>query len=842
MGFPLNAEEVKRPVEIITTINMKKYFPRLLIPLYLVGLVFILLIILKPGASIFYHKQTIDNAEAVTDSGYAYRYAIDLPAWLLQPERVLVLEDGEFLERTTPDRVADGGDGQYAVGGPLDGRYYLYFSPRGLQDVRTSTASFTILTPTWLVSRPLGIIYLCILCLGLVGFLAYAMFDPARRRTLLISPLSVYDSFVSRGIQLIRACLAFSRSTVQVKFPAWKRLLTLTILSAYAYVFMEWLFFVTKPSFMSMITPAERSGLLLLSGLAFAMLGIGLLLVSQILDVFLVVLSPKFITIYTGAVIPAGIWAAISLILFDNFTYTLFGFGIVSSDNLGRAVYALGLIILFGYFTVRVSRFIRHPADRKSQKRLLFYLSRLSVGLVCISLLVAGLSLGMKWAQESVESAQAGGASAVTQHPNILLLGGDGLDATSLSVYGYERDTTPNLRRLAPTSLLAENAFSNAAHSAGSVLSIFTSKTPYQTHVLYPPDILTGLDAYQHLPRLLRQAGYHTVEIGIPYYMDAFDMNVQDGFDLVNGKRGEGWLASQARRLGFGEDIYFTKQLVERFSDRLLHITFIRQMVNPFTQVTLPDDSSTDRKRLEQLLDLINSAEQPFFVHVHLMNTHGPIFDPDQQTFSANQIQTGEWMTDFYDDSILQFDRSVGQVLEALEQAGIYEETILLIYSDHPQQYDVAKRIPLIIHFPGGDYAGRIQSNVQNLDIAPTLLDYLGLEQPTWMNGQSLLNGEPPQDRPVFSGSALRRLSEDGTRYIIDPARDQPPFYQFAQLTLVQCNRWYQFDILTGVWDSNRVLGHTAPCPEESLPSLEQARAALAEYIAHYGLDGSALP
>ena len=104
-------------------------------------------------------------------------------------------------------------------------------------------------------------------------------------------------------------------------------------------------------------------------------------------------------------------------------------------------------------------------------------------------------------------------------------------------------------------------------------------------------------------------------------------------------------------------------------------------------------------------------------------------------------------MTDFYDDSILTFDHYLGEVLNALEQTGKINNTILVIYSDHPMRYNARHRVPLVIHFPNDEFAGRIETNVQNLDIAPTILDYLGVNQPTWMVGKSLLGDDLPENR-----------------------------------------------------------------------------------------------
>ncbi len=75
---------------------------------------------------------------------------------------------------------------------------------------------------------------------------------------------------------------------------------------------------------------------------------------------------------------------------------------------------------------------------------------------------------------------------------NVVLITTDGLETAFMSVYGYEKDTTPFLRTLAPKALIARNHFSNSGNTGGSITSILTGKHPTTNRVLYRPDILRG--------------------------------------------------------------------------------------------------------------------------------------------------------------------------------------------------------------------------------------------------------------------------------------------------------------------------------------------------------------
>ena len=110
-------------------------------------------------------------------------------------------------------------------------------------------------------------------------------------------------------------------------------------------------------------------------------------------------------------------------------------------------------------------------------------------------------------------------------------------------------------------------------------------------------------------------------------------------------------------------------------------------------------------------------------------------------------------------------DEQVGRILEALEETGQAEDTLVIFMSDHgemlgdhgsyfkgPHFYDCQMRVPLIIRWPaGGIQSGhRIEGLVELVDLAPTLLDAAGLEIPGRMQGKSLLPMLKGEDEAEF--------------------------------------------------------------------------------------------
>jgi len=620
---------------------------------------------------------------------------------------------------------------------------------------------------------------------------------------------------------------------------AWSSLYLITFLAATLYIFMEWLFAITRPSYMNNLGLGQQVQVFLF---ASGLLGIVCFLLLSPLAVlsFLPRLKPYQNTlIKIGLLLPALIFAALILILVDNFTYTLYRFGIVSTTGLSRVLYILGFllaaILCYRSLLGTMHGLSQHIRVRKWSPKWIF---GLLIGALLLFIAIPAITNRF-----GISTTPIARAAEAAQRPNILLITSDGVDANHMSVYGYARDTTPNLRALAGSALVAENAFSNAGPTAGSVIAIYTGKYPAETRLLYPPDILKGVDAYQHLPGILRSLGYKTAQFTLPHFLDAYELNLLDGFDEANGRSAvQSQFLSAANRVLPSDYAVFTYDLSNRLLDRLRHIFFLKRMTNPYDLVAGKPGRFVDQQRLESLRQALTTAEKPVFVHIHLMVTHGDTFEPPQQKFSAGQeVEDQEpWSVDFYDDTILEFDRDIGNLVKDLTEQGLLDKTVLVIGSDHGQKWDQLQRLPLIFRFPNGQHAGRLQANAQNLDIAPTLLDYLGVDQPDWMSGQSLISGELKQ-RPIFGVSSQGQEPDQDGEFVVNWEKISAPFYQFGELTLVDCQTWFRLDLTDLDWESGIVAGSTAACPPDSVITDEVAFQLMVEHLAENGFDVASL-
>lgn len=594
---------------------------------------------------------------------------------------------------------------------------------------------------------------------------------------------------------------------------------------------MEWFFYATKPSFMSVLTGWERTQILVLSPLpliAVSAAGCAALWLAGHL-------APRArgAWVRIGMLWPGLVLASSFLLLLDNFTYTLFRMGVQTATGFWR--YGYGAVFgLFWFWGWRLGMgTLRGLLAWGQAGRLAGGLA--GIGAACLAI---GLATGTGGEEARIEGGNDRGTNSL---PNILLLTPDGISAEHMSAYGYERDTTPFIRLfIEGKALFCENGFANANTSGGSLASLLTGKLPTTTRLIYPPEILMGKHAYEHLPGILRNSGYENVDIGARQFADAYDLNLLNAFDEANGRKesrnaGQGQIGQW---LGMATG-YFLGQTWERLRDRVLHFTGMKNYESAYEVVAgenLDKAGVKDDERMARLLRLIqDEPTRPFFVHVHFLVTHGPNFRIRNPVFSKGQKQTQPFERDFYDDAILEFDGMFEKIVQTLQSSGRLDNTILVLASDHEKQWGLG-RIPLVFWFPEGKHAGNIRSNTQNIDIAPTLLQYLNIQKPDWMEGLSLLNGEPPVERPVF-GAVVNTKVVDAKDGLVDRAKSQPPFYSLGLLRATIAHRAFTLDLTSEFVGKRVVAGHTQPLSKAEELSHSVAREILLQHLEESGYD-----
>jgi len=242
--------------------------------------------------------------------------------------------------------------------------------------------------------------------------------------------------------------------------------------------------------------------------------------------------------------------------------------------------------------------------------------------------------------------------------------------------------------------------------------------------------------------------------------------------------------------------------------------------------------------RIAEFLKFMDRAPEPFFAHVHLLVTHGGYFHPRTRLFSKGKRQNKPWRNAFYDDALRDYDISVAEVVRHLRRAGRYDRTLLVLNSDHGRRSATNENLPLIIKLPRGGRTGRVWFNTQRVDIAPTILDYLGVKIPEWMVGDSLLSAEIDPLRPIVQTQGARLAKGLMGWEVASPS---PPFYTLGALGAVYCQWWYQLNLRRTVFSKGVVESHTAPCNPSRRPQDAEVRRFLVDHLRENGYDVSSL-
>lgn len=567
-------------------------------------------------------------------------------------------------------------------------------------------------------------------------------------------------------------------------------LLVATVLSFYVFWLSEWIFLATGISF--------------LSGLAFfpslvVLLSSSLLVVAPLAIVALGCIPLWFLSgraregLATLLLcLPAALLTWTAFLLIDNFTYTMAGVGLVATKEPWLWIYRIGLLAGFVRVLFACRGWLVSLAGSASRGRW--------VGLSGALLLLSGLCFAGQLASSSdapeFERAQRDG-----KPPNILFLASDGIPAEEVGVYDERRDATPFLDEFASEALVFGNAFANASATFPSTISMLSGRSPFTQKTFFRHRPLRDGDSERHLPAILNGLGYEGEQIADRIFSNTVVQNMRHGFsktffvDIA-------WLPA-----GLYHDVMFDLLIVERALQRVrrlaggvvsLAVRMLRGPAKPAQKKDVAPASVADgeapadakpkppRKkpsalgdgaRVDAIVDAVETLPEPFYLHVHLFDTHG----------SAHASMES------FRETIETADGYFARVIGALKEAGRLDDTIVIISSDHSRARRTHDRVPLLIRFPRGEHAGFVDRNVQLMDVAPTLLEYMGQPVPAWMEGQSLLDLEDvPEERGVYTfyDRPVRSDVFQGEMLVdddFDPA--------LGSATLITCGEWFHYSI-----------------------------------------------
>lgn len=332
--------------------------------------------------------------------------------------------------------------------------------------------------------------------------------------------------------------------------------------------------------------------------------------------------------------------------------------------------------------------------------------------------------------------------------PNVLLIVVDTLRADHLPAYGYEHGSTPNLDRFAEDAVRFEWAFANASWTRPSFASLLTGRYASSHGVMAKGDALA--DELVTLPEVLQEHGWVTAGFVTNFNVAPY-FNFQQGFDHYEFLEPKFVLGADdaAAKLLLMQAV---RQSIEKMRAR-------SGSVQPGTAY---QDAETVNARLFAWFENERPEGEPFFLFVGYMDPHDPYFphpyDGTGYARAANQnpdLSEAPLMRKLYDGEITYWDEHFGQLVAELKRRGLYDDTMIIITSDHGEEfgehggfwhgttlYDEQLHIPLYVKYPGNERAGTRTSHwVQLIDIMPSILTTLGLPIPEGVQGGRLEQG-----------------------------------------------------------------------------------------------------
>lgn len=355
--------------------------------------------------------------------------------------------------------------------------------------------------------------------------------------------------------------------------------------------------------------------------------------------------------------------------------------------------------------------------------------------------------------------------------PNVLLIVLDTVRAQNLSLYGYDRATSPTLEQLARQGITFERAISTAPWTLPSHAGIFTGRWHHEVSA----DMNTPLDAtYPTLAETLAAHGYLTAGFvaNIDFCSSPYGLN--RGFvyfDDFPVSPGQAILTSS-----LGQTLSRNKRL--------------RSLINYHDVLNRKDAA----RITGNFLDWHARQEQrPFFAFLNYYDAHQPYLPPEpfahkfgaaqpraNLAYYTNSAEFDEaWLLSpeqiqaelaAYDGAIAYQDYYLSLLFEELNRRGVLDNTLVIITSDHGEQfgehnlfghtnslYMPTLHVPLLVLLPGRTLADQHVSTAVSLRNLPaTVLDLVGLGQNSQIPGISLAQywqgvGSNPASDPILS-------------------------------------------------------------------------------------------
>ena len=390
---------------------------------------------------------------------------------------------------------------------------------------------------------------------------------------------------------------------------------------------------------------------------------------------------------------------------------------------------------------------------------------------------------------------------------------------------------TPNMDRMAREGVHLRNAFVTTALSSPSRASILTGMYSHQHTVV--DNSAPVPDGLIFFPQYLQKAGYQTAFFG-KWHMGHDSADPRPGFHHWESFRGQGeyynpTLNINGEQVEYKDSTYITDLLTDHaidwmkqqkngqpffvyLSHKAVHDNFspARRHAGCYAneKIPLPESFNTPRYGIKQLPSIdpktgraaSNAAYygenmRPDWVKAQRESWHGVDYAyHGREPWQSNVIR--------YCETLRSLDESIGAVLDYLEEAGLAESTLVIYMGDNGfawgehglidkrHFYEESVRVPMLARCPELCKGGLvIEQMIQNIDIAPVVLEMAGLQKPKHMSGASFI--------PLIEGKETSWRDRIFYEYYWE--------YDFPQTPTMHGVRTDQYKLIRyhGIWDTN---------------------------------------
>ena len=384
--------------------------------------------------------------------------------------------------------------------------------------------------------------------------------------------------------------------------------------------------------------------------------------------------------------------------------------------------------------------------------------------------------------------------------PGILIFVFDAMSARNLSLYGYNRKTTPNFERFAQRATVYNAHYSAGSFTTSGTASLLTGLYPWTHRAINESGLIARDLVEENLFRAVGKKYYrlaYSQNIWPNYFFGQFQTDIEKvlspaAFSLVDQLVGDKFGGDLANSHRVFDDFLFQDgtppaSLVFGLAERILLRRAVARAQSDDYPRGLPRTGNYPiffqlKDVFDGLMSTVEKLSPASLAYLHLWSPHAPYraarkFDsifvdgwrpkpkPDHELGDHIPPSSVNDRRRNYDEYIANLDYEFGRLIDLLEAKGILDRSYVVVTSDHgeffergveghisPLLYDPVVQVPLLISSPGQKSRQDVHTPTNSVDIVPTLAHLTGNETPAWCEGQILpaLGGSEDPDRSIY--------------------------------------------------------------------------------------------